>query len=75
MNNSQVIIQPEGCGSREAAERLLGHRVTWNTGRRALEGEVSGAHGKSGAVRARFLTGLPGQCLGREVTITPAKKK
>ena len=66
---NQVIVQPESTETREAAEKLVGKKVTWNTGKRALEGEVSGAHGKQGALRVRFSTGMPGQCLGQEVTI------
>ncbi len=66
---NQVIIQPEGVSDREAAAKLIGKKVTWNTGKRALSGEVAGAHGKKGAVRVRFTTGMPGQSLGQEVTI------
>jgi len=66
---NQVIVQPEGCESREAAEKLVGKRVSWNTGKRALHGEVASAHGKKGAVRVRFETGMPGQSLGQEVQI------
>ena len=66
---NQVIIQPEGVSSREEAEKLVGKKVSWNTGKRALNGEVASAHGKQGAVRVRFETGMPGQCLGQEVQI------
>ncbi len=66
---NQVIVQPEGCGDREAAAKLVGKKVSWNTGKRALTGEVASAHGKQGAVRVRFETGMPGQCLGQEVQI------
>lgn len=67
--NNQVIIQPKESSSREDGEKLVGKKVTWNTGKRAIEGVVASAHGKQGALRARFTTGMPGQCLGKEVTI------
>ncbi|MBR9693291.1 50S ribosomal protein L35ae [Candidatus Woesearchaeota archaeon] len=68
-SGNQIIVQPEGCADREAAEKLVGKKATWNTGKRAMNGEISGAHGKQGAVRVRFETGMPGQCLGQEVQI------
>jgi len=67
--SNQVIVQPEGLADREAAAKLVGKKVTWNTGKRALSGEVASAHGKKGAIRVRFETGMPGQALGQEVTI------
>lgn len=70
-HGNQVIIQPEGCNSREAAEKLVGKSVTWNTGKRGIKGKITKAHGKQGAVLARFETGMPGQCLGQEVQINP----
>lgn len=70
MTGNQVIVQPEGVASKEEAEKLVGKKVTWNTGARSLNGEVRGAHGNKGAVRVLFETGMPGQCLGREVTLS-----
>ncbi len=67
---NHVIVQPEGCTSREAAAKLVGKKAAWNTGKRALNGEVAAAHGKKGAIRVRFETGMPGQCLGQEVQIS-----
>lgn len=66
---NQVIVQATGISSKEEAAKLVGKKVTWNTGKRPLEGEIAAAHGNSGALRARFSTGLPGQCIGKEVTI------
>lgn len=66
---NQVIILPEGSTSKEEAAKLVGKKVTWNTGKRALTGEVRSAHGNSGAIRVLFETGMPGQCLGQQVTI------
>ncbi len=68
-SGNQVIIQPDGIETREAAAKLVGKKVTWNTGKRAIAGEVASAHGKKGAVRVRFETGMPGQCVGQEISI------
>jgi large subunit ribosomal protein L35Ae len=69
LSGNQVIVQVPTLVNREAATKLVGKKVTWNTGTRALTGEVASAHGKRGALRVRFETGMPGQCLGQEVSI------
>lgn len=66
---NQVIVEAEGVANREAATKLVGKKVTWNTGKRSLSGEIASAHGKKGALRVRFEGGMPGQCLGQEVSI------
>jgi large subunit ribosomal protein L35Ae len=68
-SNNQVIVTVDGLTSREEAEKLVGKKVSWNTGKRTLDGEVASAHGNSGALRVRFEQGMPGQCLGQEVSI------
>jgi len=68
-NGNQVIVHVEGIATKEAAAKLAGKKATWNTGKRALHGEITGAHGNSGAVKVRFETGMPGQAVGQEVTI------
>jgi len=68
-SQNQMIILPDGISTRDAAAKLVGKKVTWNTGKRAIAGEVASAHGKQGAIRVRFETGMPGQAVGKEVTI------
>ena len=68
-DGNQIIIQPEECSTRADAEKLVGKKVTWNTGKRDLIGTVASAHGNSGAIRAVFEQGLPGQALSTKVTI------
>lgn len=68
-DGNQIIVQPEGCDSREAALKLVGKTVTWNTGKQDLTGKIASAHGNSGAVRVVFEKGMPGQSLGQEVKI------
>lgn len=68
-DGNQLIVQPEGCDSRGAAEKLVGKSVTWNTGRQDIVGKVASAHGNSGAVRVVFENGMPGQSLGQQIKI------
>ncbi|MBD3209107.1 50S ribosomal protein L35ae [Candidatus Woesearchaeota archaeon] len=69
-DGNQVVVQPRGCDSRDEAEALLGKKVSWSTGKRDLTGVVAAVHGRNGAVRVVFDQGVPGQCLGKSVTIT-----
>ena len=69
---NQMVVQVEGCDSREKAEKLVGKIVTWKTpGKKdkVLKGKVSSAHGNKGAVRVLFETGMPGQSVGKEVKV------
>ncbi len=68
--SNQVIIQVEGISKKDSAEKLVGKKIVWaNTKGNAISGKISAVHGKSGAVRALFEKGLPGQCLGKEAKI------
>lgn len=64
-----MIIVIDGVASREDAEKLVGKKVSYETGKKTLSGEVRSAHGNSGAVRVLFETGMPGQALGQQVQI------
>ena len=66
---NQMIVAPEGVSSREEAAKLVGKTVVYNTGKKDIKGEVRAAHGNSGAVRVLFETGMPGQAIGKKVTI------
>lgn len=67
---NHMIIAVEGVCSKEEAEKLVGKSVTWkSTGGKELIGEVKSAHGNSGAIRAIFETGMPGQSVGTVVAI------
>ena len=69
-DNNQMIIGVEGIDSRDKASKLVGKKVTFKTpSGKEIKGEVRGAHGNSGAVRALFETGMPGQSLGAKVSI------
>ena len=65
----QMIIEVDGYDSADDAEDLVGKNVSYNTGKKTIDGEVSATHGDNGAVRAIFETVMPGQSLGQPVSI------
>ncbi|MGM5480135.1 MAG: 50S ribosomal protein L35ae [Nanobdellota archaeon] len=67
--HNQMIISVEDVTSREKAQKLEGKTVTYNTGKTDIKGEVRSAHGNSGALRVLFEKGMPGQAVGKTVTI------
>ncbi|MBW2995218.1 50S ribosomal protein L35ae [Candidatus Woesearchaeota archaeon] len=69
--DNQMVIQAEKISDRKKAESLIGKTVTFTTesGKKQIKGKVSAAHGKKGAVRATFETGMPGQAIGQQVSI------
>tara|TARA_Y100000310_G_scaffold333426_1_gene410966 strand:- start:1533 stop:1796 length:264 start_codon:yes stop_codon:yes gene_type:complete len=67
-----MIVHVDGVDSREKAKELVGKKVSWKTDGKAdkvLEGKVASAHGGKGQVRVIFSTGMPGQCIGKEVSV------
>ncbi len=67
---NQMIITIDGIKDKEAAAKLVGKTVLYNTGKKDIKGEVRSAHGNSGALRVLFETGMPGQAIGKEVTFS-----
>jgi len=68
-HGNQVIVKAEGVDNKESAEKLVGKKVVYTTGKKPINGEVRSSHGNKGALRVLFETGMPGQCLGRQVDI------
>ena len=67
---NHMVIEVEGVSSKEEAAKLVGKEVVFTTeGKKQIKGKISAAHGNSGAVRAIFETGMPGQSLSKEVKI------
>lgn len=67
---NHVIIEADGVDSKEAAEKLVGKKVTWTSpAGTKVEGEIVAAHGGKGAVRAIMERGLPGQSLGGPIQV------
>lgn len=67
---NQMVIVINSIKSKDKAEALKGKKVTFKTGSgKELTGKVTGPHGNSGAVKALFSTGMPGQSIGKKVSI------
>ena len=66
---NHVIIQVDKVTTKDAAAKLVGKKVTWNTGKKDMVGKVASSHGNKGAVRAVFETGVPGQAIGKKVNV------
>lgn len=69
---NQMIIVVDGVTDKAKALALVGKTVVWvspGKSKKQLTGKITAAHGNSGAVRAIFQTGMPGQSLGDVVTI------
>ncbi len=66
----QAIIEIAGVDNRAKAFSLVGKRVEYETpAGKIISGKIVDAHGNSGAVRAIFSKGLPGQAIGAKVKI------
>ncbi len=69
-SGNQMIIKVSGIDDKEKANELVGKAVKWaSPAGKELKGKVSAVHGNSGAVRAIFETGMPGQSVGTKVQI------
>jgi large subunit ribosomal protein L35Ae len=69
---NQAVISVPSVSSKEDAAKLVGKTVTYTCegkDKKVITGKVSAAHGNSGAVRALFEKGLPGQAIGKHVRI------
>ncbi|MBI2664415.1 50S ribosomal protein L35ae [Candidatus Woesearchaeota archaeon] len=70
IHTSQMIVQVKGVDTKEKAAELLGKAVVWTSpAKKELKGKIIAAHGSSGAVRAKFETGMPGQAVSQKVRI------
>lgn len=67
--SNHMIILVDGVNKKEDAEKLVGKKVIYNTGKKDMTGKISSVHGNKGAVRAIFETGMPGQAIGKKVKI------
>ena len=68
-NFSQIILKINNM-NKDKAKELINKDVIWKTSSgKEIKGKITNVHGNSGAVRAKFERGLPGQSLGTEVEI------
>ena len=71
-STNQMIIQVAGVEDKEKADKLVGKTVSWSAPgklKKVLKGKITAPHGRKGAVRAIFETGMPGQSLAQKVKI------
>ena len=64
-----MVVIVKGVEDKEAAGKLVGKKIAYNTGKRDITGEIRSAHGNKGAVRVLFETGMPGQAIGQKVSV------
>ena len=68
-NFNQIILKINNI-NKEKAKELINKDVVWKTSSgKEIKGKITNVHGNSGAVRAKFERGLPGQSLGTEVEV------
>ena len=69
---NQLVLKVDGVSDKSAAEKLVGKKVSYKCDGKSskiISGEVTSAHGNSGAIRARFEKGLPGQSIGTSIEL------
>ena len=69
--SKECLIEFTGINSAGLAGKLVGKKVTWKNDTKTMSGKITGAHGKNGMVRARFVHGVPGQAIGTVVKLNP----
>ena len=68
--HNQMVVQVGTVDNKEKASELIGKKVIWKTSAgKQLTGQITAAHGNSGALRVIFDTGMPGQSIGSKVDI------
>ncbi len=67
---NHMIVHVEGVTNKEQATALLNKSVVYKTSAgKEIKGKVASAHGRNGAVRVIFETGMPGQSLSQQVML------
>jgi len=69
-SKNHMIVIVDGIATKEDAAKLVGKKVTYNTGQKDMVGKVAAPHGAKGAVRVIFETGMPGQAVGGKVKLS-----
>jgi len=65
-----MIIVVNDISDKDKAKELVGKAVKYTTpAGKEIKGKISAVHGNSGAVRAIFETGMPGQAVGAKIII------
>ncbi len=67
---NHIIIKIKDIDKKEKASELLNKTVVWKSkSGKEISGRIAKEHGNSGAVKAIFERGLPGQAIGTKVKI------
>lgn len=67
---NQMVVLIEGITTRDKATGLIGKIVIWTSpAKKEIKGKITAIHGNKGAVRVHFERGMPGQSVGKTVTI------
>ena len=67
---NHIILKIKTVNTKADAHKLIKKKVIWTSpAGKKIVGEVAKEHGNSGAVRAIFEKGLPGQALGGKVEV------
>ncbi len=67
---NQLLLSVEGVKDRKGVVKLVGKKVVWKTrSGKDVVGKVSSPHGNNGVMRARFVKGVSGEVLGKEMEI------
>ena len=68
--DNQMVILVDEVDNKEKAQKLVGKQVIYKTpSGKELKGKITFPHGSKGAVRALFETGMPGQSIGKKVSV------
>lgn len=67
---NQLLLKIAGVDSKSAASAFIGKKVFWKTkSGKVINGKISASHGNNGVVRARFVKGVSGEVLGKDIDI------
>ena len=64
----QILLKVKDI-DKHLARTLIGYKVSWPYIESKIFGKITGLHGRSGTLRAKFRSGIPGQGLGSSVKI------
>jgi len=68
---NHMIVVVDGVSDLEKAKALVGKKVVWKSpAEKEINGKVANVHGRKGAVRVIFDSGMPGQAIGTKVSIS-----
>ena len=70
IHERHFLIEIPEVSNRKDAEKFISKQVEWKSpAGKIIKGEIRGAHGNKGLVRAIFEKGLPGQAITTKVEI------